>query len=249
MLAIPIVLLAACKPQQKIPNYLQSVSDTTRLPDPKFTEIRIQPNDLLNIQVFSSSTKREISDAPYNLPATGPEGTNSGFLVDLRGNIEYPMLGELHVEGLTRLELADLIKHKINETDSVLTNPTVIVRFANLRITVLGEVGRQGVIQFPGERVSILEAIGLAGGVTEFGLKQSVKVVREVDGRRQVGVVDLSSDSLFSSPYFNLLQNDLVLVDPTPRKAKKAEQEVFFRQAGFIISIVTAMAVVIRLFQ
>ena len=127
--------------------------------------------------------------------------------------------------------------------------PTVIVRFANLRVTVLGEVGRQGVIQFPGERMSIMEAIGLAGGVTDFGMKQSVKVVREVDGRREVGIVDLSSDSLYLSPYYNLAQNDLVLVDPTPRKAKKAEQEVFFRQAGFVLSIITAMAVVIRLFQ
>lgn len=249
MLAIPLWLLTSCSTQQRIPNYLQTVSDTTRLPDLKYAELRIQQNDLLNIQVFSASTKREISDAPYNLPASGTDGTNGGFLVDVRGNIEYPMLGTIHAEGLTRQQLSDLIKQKINEKDSVLTNPTVIVRYANLRITVLGEVGNQGVIQFPGERVSILEAIGLAGGVTEFGLKQSVKVVREVDGRREVGIVNLSSDSLFSSPYYHLVQNDLVLVDPTPRKAKKAEQEVFFRQAGFVVSIITAMAVVIRLFQ
>lgn len=249
MLAIPIVLLAACKPQQRIPNYLQSVSDTSRLPELKFAEIRIQPNDLLNIQVISASTKREISDAPFNLPASTTEGSNGGYLVDAKGNIEYPMLGVIHAEGLSRAELAELIKSKINENDSVLVRPTVIVRFANLRVTVLGEVGRQGVIQFPGERMSIMEAIGLAGGVTDFGMKQSVKVVREVDGRREVGIVDLSSDSLYLSPYYNLAQNDLVLVDPTPRKAKKAEQEVFFRQAGFVLSIITAMAVVIRLFQ
>ena len=249
LLALPLILLTACGTQQRIPNYLQSVSDTTRLPDFTYTELRIQRNDLLQIQVFSASTKREISHAPYNLPPTTADAASAGFLVDASGNIEYPMIGTIHAEGLTRRELSDLIKYKINEKDSVLSNPTVVVRFSNLRITVLGEVSRQGVVQIPGERVSILEAIGLAGGVTEFGLKQSVKVIREVDGKREVGIVNLASDSLFMSPYYNLVQNDMVLVDPTPRKAKKAEQEVFFRQAGFVISIITAMAVVIRLFQ
>lgn len=249
LLALPLILLTACGTQQRIPNYLQSVSDTTRLPDFTYTELRIQRNDLLQIQVFSASTKREISDAPYNLPATTADAASAGFLVDASGNIEYPMIGTIHAEGLTRRELSDLIKHKINETDSVLSNPTVVVRFSNLRITVLGEVGRQGVVQIPGERVSILEAIGLAGGVTEFGLKQSVKVVREVDGKREVGIVDLSSDSLFMSPYYNLVQNDMILVDPSTRKAKRTEQETFFRQAGFVVSVITALAVVIRVFQ
>lgn len=249
LLALPLILLTACGTQQRIPNYLQSVSDTTRLPDFTYTELRIQRNDQLQIQVFSSSTKREISDAPYNLPAVSADAASAGFLVDASGNIEYPMIGTIHAEGLTRRELSDLIKYKINEKDSVLSNPTVVVRFSNLRITVLGEVGRQGVVQIPGERVSILEAIGLAGGVTEFGLKQSVKVVREVDGKREVGIVNLSSDSLFMSPYYNLVQNDMILVDPSTRKAKRMEQETFFRQAGFVVSVITALAVVIRVFQ
>ena len=249
LLALPLILLTACGTQQRIPNYLQSVSDTTRLPDFTYTELRIQRNDQLQIQVFSSSTKREISDAPYNLPAVSADAASAGFLVDASGNIEYPMIGTIHAEGLTRRELSDLIKYKINEKDSVLSNPTVVVRFSNLRITVLGEVGRQGVVQIPGERVSILEAIGLAGGVTEFGLKQSVKVVREVDGKREVGIVNLSSNSLFMSPYYNLVQNDMILVDPSTRKAKRMEQETFFRQAGFVVSVITALAVVIRVFQ
>ena len=249
LLALPLILLTACGTQQRIPNYLQSVSDTTRLPDFTYTELRIQRNDQLQIQVFSSTTKREISDAPYNLPAVSADAASAGFLVDASGNIEYPMIGTIHAEGLTRRELSDLIKYKINEKDSVLSNPTVVVRFSNLRITVLGEVGRQGVVQIPGERVSILEAIGLAGGVTEFGLKQSVKVVREVDGKREVGIVNLSSDSLFMSPYYNLVQNDMILVDPSTRKAKRMEQETFFRQAGFVVSVITALAVVIRVFQ
>ena len=248
-LLLPLYLLTSCGTQQRMPNYLQNISDTTRLPALDFPQLRIQKNDQLSIQVFSASTKREVSDAPYNLPSSGAEGATAGYLVDASGNIDYPMLGTLKVEGLTRQELAELIRNKINEKDTVLFNPTVVVRFNNLRFTMLGEVTNQGVIQFPGERINILEAIGLAGGLTEFGMKKNVKVIREANGRREVGFLDLSSDSLFHSPYFMLMQNDMVLVDPTPRKAKKTEQEIFFRQAGFIVSVITATAVVVRLFQ
>lgn len=253
-LSFPFYFIS-CGTQKRIPNYLQNVSDTTRLPEVKVPELRIQKNDQLLIQVYSASTKREISDAPYNLPLTGAAASGSessgasGFLVDITGNIEYPSIGRMYVEGLTRMELADLIKRKINERDSVLTDPSVIVRFQNLKVTVLGEVGKQGIIQIPGERLTVMEAIGLAGGITEFGLKQSVKVIREIDGKREVGQLDLSSSDVFSSPYYNLAQNDLVFVDPSVRKAKKTEQDVFFRQAGFVVSVITAMAVVIRLFQ
>ena len=251
LLALPLYILS-CGTQQRIPNYLQSYSDTTKPSTVKVPELVIQKNDILAIQVYSASTRRDVSDAPYNLPMpTGQEGGSGsgGYMVDADGNIEYPQIGSIHVEGLTKKQLADLIKKKINEKDSVLTNPSVIVRFQNLKVTVLGEVKSEGVINFPGDRLTILEAVGLAGGVTDFGMKQSVKVMREVDGKREMGVVDLSSDSLFRSPYYLLAQNDVVLIDPSKRKVKRVEQEDFFRRTGFVLSLITTMAVVIRLFQ
>lgn len=252
-LSFPFYFIS-CGTQKRIPNYLQQVSDTTRTAAVLYPELRIQKNDMLSIQVYSASTKREISDIAYNLPVSAAatkdaSGGGSGFLVDARGDIDYPMIGKVHAEGLTRQELGELILRKINEKDSVLSNPSIIVRFQNLRITILGEVGHQGVIQIPGERVNILEAIGLAGGITDFGLKQSVKVVRESYGKREVGIVDLSSTDLFTSPYYNLMQNDMILVDPSIQKSKRNNQESFLRQAGFVISIITAAAVVVRLFQ
>lgn len=253
--ALPFYFIS-CTPQQKIPNYLQNVTDTTITEKILPSELRIQKNDLLSIQVYSASTKPQISDAPYNLVSQGggsPEGSTGssvgGFLVDANGNIEYPQIGLLKVEGLTKIQLADSIKKKINEKDSVLTNPAVIIRFQNLKVTVLGEVNREGPITVPGEKVTIMEAIGLAGGVKEFGLRNAVKVVREIDGKRQAGYVDLSSNSLFESPYYNLMQNDLIVVEPSKRKAKKADQEMVYRQAGFVVSLITAIAVVIRVFQ
>jgi polysaccharide biosynthesis/export protein len=252
LLFFPLYFIS-CGTQQKLPNYLQNVNDTTINGTVVMPELRIQKNDLLSIQVYSLSTKPQVSDAPYNLPqqTTTGEGPSvqGGFLVDVNGNIEYPRIGLIKVEGLTKLQLADEIKRRINEKDSVLTNPSVIIRFQNLRVTVLGEVNKEGPISVPGERVTILEVIGLAGGVKEFAMKDSVKVIRENDGKRQAGFVDLSSNALFSSPYYNLMQNDMIIISPSKRKAKKADQEVAFRQAGFIVSLITAIAVVVRVFQ
>lgn len=245
----------SCGTQQRIPNYLQNVSDSTGKGEVKIPELKIQKNDLLSIQVYSASTKPEISDAPYNLPSIGGvqqgggASGSGGFLVDVNGDIEYPQIGVLHAEGLTKLQLADIIKRKINERDSVLTNPAVIIRFMNLKVTVMGEVNKQGPISVPGERVTIIEAIGLAGGTTDFGVKNSVKVMREVDGKREIGIVDLSSENLFESPYYNLLQNDVVVVDPTKRKAKKAEQDVVMRQVSFGLSVITAIALLYNIFN
>jgi len=259
MKLISIVLFLAlcfhfisCTPQQKLPNYLENVSDTTIKEDVQIPELRIQKNDLLSIQVYSASTRPDVSDAIFNLPVQNTaDGTTigAGFLVDVNGNIEYPRIGLIKAEGLTKLQLGDVIKRKINEKDSVLANPSVIIRFQNLRVTVLGEVNKEGPISVPGERVTILEAIGLAGGIKEFGMKNSVKVIREIDGKRQAGFVDLTSNDLFASPYYHLMQNDMIFVEPSKRKAKKADQETVYRQAGFVVSLITAIAVVIRVFQ
>lgn len=253
LLFFPVYLIS-CGTHQKIPHYLQNVTDTTVNPNVQIPELRIQKNDLLSIQVYSKSTRPEISDVIYNLPqqsasSEGQGSSSGGYLVDVNGNIELPQIGVVKAEGLTKLQLADSIKRRINEGDSVLTNPSVIIRFQNLRVTILGEVNREGPITVPGERVTILEAIGLAGGVKEFAMKEAVKVIRETDGKRQAGFVDISSNTAFESPYYNLMQNDMIVVEPSKRKAKKADQETAFRQAGFIVSLITAIAVVIRVFQ
>ena len=250
VLAFPLYFFS-CTPQQKLPNYLENLNDSTGVGEVRSPELRIQKNDLLSIQVYSASTKREISDAPYNLPSQSTmEGSGTlGFLVDINGDIEYPRLGKIHAEGMTRLQLAEIIKTRINETDTVLLDPSVIIRFQNLKVTVLGEVNKQGPISVPGERVTILEAIGLAGGVTDFGIKNAVKVVREVDGVRKSGIVDLSSKDLFESPYYHLVQNDVVFVDPTKRKQKKAEQDIVIRQVGLGLSIITTIALLYNIFR
>lgn len=254
------VIFVSCATQKPAPYYLENATDTSSLITSTFPELHIQKNDLLSIQVYSASTQPQLSDAYYNLPSTTTSGSSgssgqsgsgggSGFLVDANGNIEYPRLGTLHVEGLTKLQLADLIKKKINEKDTVLINPSVIIRFLSFKVNVLGQVGHEGEVNVTGERLTILEAIGLAGGITDYGKKNDVKVVREIDGKRDIGTVDLSSKDLFNSPYYNLLQNDIVIVYPTKQKSKMVDQSLVTQRISFALSIITATAFIYNIFK
>ena len=251
LFALPLYLLS-CSTQKPLPNYIENIRDTGDKKAIVIPELLIQKYDILSIQVYSASTDPK-ADMIYNLPtssASAPgQATSGGFLVNANGDIEYPRLGIFHVEGLTKEELAAQIKKRLNDPVQVLVDPIVIIRFMNFKIAVLGEVKSPGVQNIPGERLTILEAIGLAGDVTEYGLKDQVKVIREYNGKREIGVVDLSSDSLFHSPYYNLMQNDVVLVQPTKRKAKKAEQDVVVQRVSFGLSIITAIALLYNIFK
>ena len=253
LLAFPIYLIS-CSTQKKLPDYIQNVNDTTGKGIVRNVELRIQKNDMLSIQVYSASTMPEKSDAIYNLRSSGGSSTETsaatgGFLVDAAGNIEYPQIGLVHAEGLTKQQLADTIKARINAKEVVLINPVVIIRFQNIHVTILGEVTNQGVINIPGEKVTILQAVGLAGGINEYGLKNTVKVIREIDGQRSIGTIDLSSKDIFESDYYNLMQNDVVLVETSDRKIKKAQQDAVVQKVSFGLSLITAIALLYNIFK
>jgi polysaccharide export outer membrane protein len=113
----------------------------------------------------------------------------------------------------------------------------------------LGEVAHPGTLNIPGERVSILEAIGLSGDITQYGKKNVVKVIRENNGKREVGIIDLSSKKIFESPYYNLMQNDVVMIDAVNQKAKKADQDVTIARIGFVVSMITSAALIYNSFR
>ncbi|HRG25392.1 MAG TPA: polysaccharide biosynthesis/export family protein [Chitinophagaceae bacterium] len=239
LLAFPLYFIS-CKPLQKIPNYLEHVNDSTGKGMVKVADLKIQKNDLLSVQIFSLSTKPEVSDAIYNQPVTS--AGVAGYLVDNNGNIEHHRLGTIHAEGLTKSELAAEIKKRLKEPVEVMTDPTVLIRFMNLKITILGQVGREGAISVPGERINILEAVGLAGGITDYGKKTNIRVVRETNGQRETGFVDLTSKDLFDSPFYNLVQNDIIIVESTSQKLKETEQARTMQKISFALTLVTASA-------
>lgn len=249
LLGVIIFCGTSCTSQKKITNnYLQNVADTTAPIIGKLPEATIQKNDILSIKVYSMSLN-PATDIPYNLPETssaagGATSTNSsGFLVDQNGNIEYPRLGSLHVEGLTKEDLATLIKQKL---EGQLTQPSVIVRFTNHRITVLGEVHSPGTYTLPSDKITILEALGLAGDITEFGKKNNVKILRENNGQREIASIDLTSKEMFNSPFYLLQQNDVVMVEQTGRRRTQEDRQSLAQQIGIATSIITAVALILN---
>jgi len=252
LLAIPFAVIS-CGTQKKTPYYLENVIDSSGKENVKTPELRIQKNDLLSIQVYSLSTKPELSDALYNLPCNNASGSTTanvcGFLVDAAGNIEYPRLGTIHAEGLNKQELAAEVKKRLIQPVELLKDPNVIIRFLNYKVTVLGQVAREGVVSVPGERITILEAVGLAGGITDFGKKNTVKVIREINGKREIGYIDLSSKTLFESPYYHLMQNDVVLVEPTSQKQRMTDMAMVQQRIGFALSIISTAAVIYSIIQ
>ena len=237
----------SCKPVQQMPYYLDKVNDSTGKGEVKVPELRIQKNDLVSIQIASLSTKPDISDAIYNQVSAAGSGS-AGYLVDAQGNIEHHRLGVIHAEGLTKQELAAEIKKRLTVPVELLKDPTVIIRFMNFKVTVLGQVGQQGPVTVPGERLTVLEAIGLAGGITDYGKKDKVKVVREINGQRETGIIDLSSKDIFDSPYYNLVQNDLLIVGETNEKMKDAQQAKIMQRITFAFTVVTVAATLTNIF-
>jgi polysaccharide export outer membrane protein len=256
------IYFSSCGTQKKAPiNYIEN-ADSAINGAVQLTEIKIQKNDLLSIQIYSSSLDPSI-DAPYNFPsgggasnasASGSQSNGStssasaaptagGFLVDENGDIEYPRLGLLHADGLTKSQLAEVIKTKLTTPVKLLDHPSVVIRFMNFKVTVLGEVGHPGPIAVPTGHVTILEALGLAGDIPVSGKKNTVKVLRESEGKRQVGSIDLTSKELFNSPYYNLLQNDVVMVEVTKSKIRQSDQATLQRITT-VLGIITSLALV-----
>lgn len=212
-------------PQRATVNYVnENAGDTTVNKGLVVSEPVVQKTDILTITITSASLD-PAADALYNLNAvqTGAQmiGQQPGYLVDAQGNIEMPRLGKMHVEGLTKNELEKTIKAKLN---GLLTQPTVIIRFSNFRVTVLGEVKTPTVLTIPTEHLTILEAIGMTGGITEFGSIKQVRVLRENNGTREIGLLNLTSQDVFKSKFYQLQQNDVVLVDQTSYKFSEEER-------------------------
>ena len=172
------------------------------------------PFNAQNAAVKVSSTG-EISSAP--------DGNDKGYRVDVDGNIDFPMLGKINVEGRTLAEVTQIIKNGIIEGNFI-KNPLVSVDFLNFKYTVLGAVGSNGTYTVRGDRVTLLEAIANAGDLATNARVDKVTVIREIGKERQIFVHDLRSSNIFNSPCFYLQQNDIVYVEPKYRKKERSER-------------------------
>ena len=209
--------------------YFQEVVESGALESVSGQLNTIQAGDLLTITVSSSNPELAV---PYNLMSAKTQVasnmsnsssrvasnlTAEGYTVEPNGNIQFPVLGAIHVAGLTRAEVAAKIKGML---ETVMPNPVVTVTLVNFYVTVIGEVARPGTYNFPGDRLTLLEALGFAGDLSVYGNREKVMVIREENGGRHVEILNLKSKNIFSSPYFYLKQNDVVYVEAVGAKAK-----------------------------
>ncbi|MBQ4376393.1 MAG: polysaccharide biosynthesis/export family protein, partial [Bacteroidales bacterium] len=168
-----------------------------------------------------------------------------GYLVNQDGVIVFPVLGELKVRGLTHHELAELIKDRLI-SEGHLKNPTVTVKLMNFKVSILGDVTKPGQLTVDGERITIFEALSMVGDLTIYGQRQNVTIIREENGVRTIGEVDLSSKDIFQSPYYYLHQNDVVYVEPNMRRKKNADRDpmtmTYISSAVSIISVLSTVA-------
>jgi len=180
--------------------------------------IKIQTDDVLFIMV--RAFEQETAD-PFNLfVGAGMQNMNqlannnpslAGYLVDSEGNIDLPMLGRVNVAGKTVEEAKTMLLASLKP---YLNDPVIIMRFLNFRFTVLGEVKAPRTITVPGERITLLEALGQAGDLTPYSNREKIMVIRENNGKREFGYVNIHAPDIFQSPYFYLQQNDIVYIEP-----------------------------------
>jgi polysaccharide export outer membrane protein len=223
-------------------------------------EIKIQKDDRLSIVVNSKNPELA---APFNLNVgaykidnqgditSSSLGSNQirekGYTVNRDGNIDFPILGKLHVEGLTQLELSEMIKKTLIES-RLIKDPLVTVDLLNLKILMLGEVGSVGVLSLEDKRVNLLEALARTGGVTSNGRLENVAVIRTENGMRKMYNVNLRTVSLFNSPVYYLQQNDIVYVQPKSGKPSQGFQNSWtVISSGFgLIGIVLSVLILLK---
>ncbi|NTS43761.1 polysaccharide export protein [Flavisolibacter sp. BT320] len=197
-------------------------------------DLKIKPGDQLVITIASASP--ELSTL-FNTAPGGEAGTG-GYLVDKEGNITLYKLGDVKVAGLTRTELKTKL---LKDLSPYLKDPVVTVRFANHRVTVLGEVGNPGVINLTGEGITLLEAIGQSGDLTENGKRDRILVIRQAEEGKEFRHLNLLDHSVFTSPYFYLRNEDVVYVEPEEKKETPKTQQTI----SYIITGISILSLII----
>lgn len=255
--AVVVLILDGCSSAKQVP-YFQNIDQISLEASKGLYDAKIMPKDQLTITV---STTDPAAATPFNLAitntlgATGQLSTGAGalqsYLVDNNGDIEYPVVGRIHVAGLTKDQCQNLIKQKISAYLAKEENPIVTVRQASYRVTIAGEVGRPGVIPVSTEKISIVEALAQAGDLTIYGKRDNVLLIREdAQGEKHAIRLNLNDANIINSPYYYLQQNDIVYVQPNGVKAQNSgigqSTTLWFSVVGIITSVASLVINILR---
>jgi polysaccharide export outer membrane protein len=255
------MLLGSCGNTRAL-TYMQGSFDTARLSQVKIPEPIIQKGDLLSIIVYSDNLEatklynQTLINSGASIQAGAPNGgaienslgnspTTPGYLVDENGNIEMQGIGLLHVDSLTRRALKDTLDQRLAP---FLTHPYYTIRFLNQHYTMLGEIAKPGLYAITGDRVNLLEALGVAGDMTFFGRRDNVLVIRETNGVRQFARLDLTKPEIIASPYFYMQQNDVIIFEANKKKVA-ANDQTTVRNVSLAATVISLFAIIYSIFR
>ncbi|MCB0399863.1 MAG: polysaccharide biosynthesis/export family protein [Winogradskyella sp.] len=245
---IAILVLTSCGSRKNIVYFQdEPIEDGVLVSEPK--PIIYKPDDILTINVSALDPDtvkpfnlQVVSNNDANLmSANGPRQFQS-YLIDYDGNIDFPVLGKLKVAGLNRTELTAMLVEKISEYAN---NPIVNVRLSNFTITILGEVRNPGTFTIQDERITVLEALGLADDLTIFGKRKNVLLIREVDGKKKFAKIDLTSVNAVNSSVYYLQQNDVIYVEPNNARIRSS---TYNQNNSVLISAIGTLTTIIAVF-
>lgn len=247
LVILSCTILYSCTPVKNVV-YFENLQKDTELHNVvnNNLELRIRKNDLLDINIIGPDpATTPLFNGLQSIPTSSGEAGGStapsgGFLVDSKGNISMYKLGTVHVEGLTRKELKQKLETDLNITYAYLKDAVVTVRFLNNHVTILGEVAKPQVLTMSTEKLSLLDALGMSGDITLMGRKDNILVIRETSTGKQFKRINLTDNSVFTSPFYYLKPDDLVYVEPTRARIKNSgdtQQIIGYVLAGLSIAI------------
>ncbi|WP_333889206.1 polysaccharide biosynthesis/export family protein [Sphingobacterium siyangense] len=241
---IVLMMLNSCGTRKEMV-YLQPDSSNVNTIYEQYVP-KIQPSDILTISVGATDPKVTAPFTPLAVNATGVPGQNFDlalrptYTVDEEGYIQFPLLGRIKIGGLTRLEAIASIQKQL---EPYIKNPNVNMNYNNFRVSILGEVSKPGSFVMPTERVTILEALGMAGDMTIRGVRSNVLLIREVNGQKTMHRLDLTKQETLNSPYYYMAQNDVLYVEPNKTQINNSKlgsnASIAISIAGLLITIIS----------
>lgn len=243
-----LIVISSCSNRNLVYFSDLPTSTSNEAPIKNFIQPKIQPDDLLSINVSSLNPESNLLFNNVILPPTAnstggviASRVNEGYLVDKSGAINFPVIGKITLAGLTREQATEKM---INEIKVHVKNPIVNVRFLNFKVTVIGEVNLPSTFTINDDQINVLEALGLAGDMTAFGKRENVLIIREKNGIRTTARINLNNKDVLNSPFFYLQQNDIVYVEPA-NKVKVAQTNPGNRFIPIWASLITTTGFVI----
>jgi polysaccharide export outer membrane protein len=216
------LFLVSCASKKNV-LYLQNIDQINSNEVSLSYEPKLQNDDLLSIIVAADQPELTV---PFNLPQIqGNYNINQNqdgiktYLIDIDGNIVFPVIGKVKLAGLTRSQAVRMLEEKIKE---YITNPSVNLRILNYKFSVIGEVNKPGTFKIESERVTLLEALSQAGDLTIYGNRSNILIIREVDGKKEYNRVDIKKADFINSPFYYLVQNDVVVVEPNKTRVNSS---------------------------